>query len=303
MVLVELFCALIPLFIKMHKSIMSMPLTIPFLSNWLQNKIGYAPNVADFFLIPISARIVYYFRQQDISLNDAEVALIKKIKIPHVQQLPYNIVLKWHYACNYASWLMGYASLPMFFVRKLLSSPFSVFPSGTSNSFTNLSPYISSMLSYPFSLINPQAFEQIDLFVVEMFPTCLFFIPYYVLNPIPDLVLDLLTTVIYGVPHFIYAVKNIMNRTVDDLPKNYKDKKHMLILHNAIEISLALPLLCDIPSDPWVVGWVGYVFQAAFMALGTWQTRMGIAMVTKTIKWHSPYLQVYQPARRNNRHS
>ena len=287
-VVVTLFSALIPIFIDVHKGIMSIPLYIPFFTNWLQKRLTFTPKLIDFFLIPISIRINYYFRKNDVSFSEEDCNAILATRLPDVK-LSSQLTMKWHYAISYAIWLFGAASMPFSFIYYI---------PGSSNlsPLWSIGPYISSILSFPFSLIKPQAFDETDLFVVGMFPTCLYFIPFYFLRPIPSLVLDSLTTMIYGIPHFIYAIKTIGERTIDDLPFKYQNKPRMLTMHNTVELTMALPLLCDIISDPWVVGgWIGYPVQFLLMGLSIYQAKIGIEMISKTMQWHSPYMHVYQP--------
>ena len=288
-VMISIFRLVIPYFMDIHNLILSAPLEIIGLKGYLKNRLGYTPLLIDFFLIPISSRINYYFLKSDTVISDEEKSDILQVKLPQVTLDP-STTIKWHYAVNYAIFLFSAASIP-FMMLSYIPKINNLAP------IWNIAPYISSILSFPFNLMDPTVFKDENLFIVGMFPTCLYFTPMIFLRGIPSLLLDSMTTIVYGIPHFIYAMKNIKSRKDSDLPERYEERSMMLKKHNTVEILMAIPLLCDILADPYVVGPIGYLITGLFMTMNLIQSHMGILMVHKAIKWHSTYLQVNQPSK------
>ena len=282
----KLLSTFIPLFMTMHNVMINIPLWIPFLSSYLCNKLNATQiTLLDFFFIPMSHKIYKQLHDKNIAISNEEVIQITGTNLPHSNTLPHELIMKWHYIVSFGVWYLHLFQVPFIGLEMLPVL-------GNLNPLWNIAPYAAILFTFPYDLTT-NSLENIQLFILSMFPVCVNLIPADAI-PFAPLIVDILTTTIFGVPHFINTMRLLQWRTTKNLPMSYKDKKWSLWKHNSLEVLMSLPLLTDIMTDPMVLGWFAIPFQVPVFGLQLIQANMGIGMVAKSIEWNATYMPLYK---------
>ena len=274
---------LMPSIIKIHSLLIHFPLYIPFLTSYLERQLGSKITLMDFFIIPISQKINKHFKEYNLEINMNEIndILSSSLASPN---LPYHSRLKWHYISQYALHYFKLFQVP-FMGLQLIPIV------GKLNPLLNISPYLSTLLEFPYDIME-QSLDDLDLFILSLIPVAITVVPDNLI-PFSDIVIDLITTTLYGIPLFLETIHIQATRTIDDLPERYQNKKKSLFIHNSIEILLSLPLLMDMMINPVYLGLVAIPFQVIMLGLAMVEAYLGIGMVSKAISWNSTVFILY----------